>query len=114
MAFINKAAMAKKKADIGIADHPLLKELGNLSLVEKMSYIEGCVFASLMDDEKTDDAERARAVGLMEQAGAIDAVRAKAHELVATAKEQLPEGLVDDAARETLLSMADFFVERAG
>ena len=58
MAFINKAAMAKKKADIGIADHPLLKELGNLSLVEKMSYIEGCVFASLMDDEKTDDAER--------------------------------------------------------
>ena len=63
---------------------------------------------------ETDPERLARAVELIEAAGAVDHVRAYARELVAEAKEHLRGVELDPQARETLVSMADFFVERAG
>ena len=56
MAFLNKSKMAKRVAAIGVEDHPLLKET-KLTESEKTAYVEGLVFAALMDDEKVDAGE---------------------------------------------------------
>ena len=56
MAFLNKSKMAKRVAAIGVEDHPLLKET-KLTESEKTAYVEGLVFAALMDDEKVDEGE---------------------------------------------------------
>ena len=50
----------------------------------------------------------------MEQAGAIDHVRQYAHELVERARGHLDGVEIDEEAREVLLSMASFFIERLG
>ena len=55
-----------------------------------------------------------RAVGLMASCGAIDYVRDRAHELAHDAKAALDGVAIEPGARDTLLSMADFFVERLG
>ena len=44
--------------------------------------------------------------------GAVDDVRAYAQTLIAEAKGYLEEAPFDAEARDTLLSMADFFVNR--
>lgn len=67
---------------------------------------------SLLSGETTDPAKLARAVELMERAGGVEHVRAYARSLVRTAKSHLSNVDVLDEARATLLSMADFFVER--
>lgn len=56
MAFLNKTKMAKRVAAIGVEDHLLLKET-KLTESEKTAYVEGLVFAALMDDEKVDAGE---------------------------------------------------------
>ena len=56
MAFLNKSKLAKRVAAIGVEDHPLLKET-MLTESEKTAYVEGLVFATLMDDEKVDEGE---------------------------------------------------------
>lgn len=56
MAFLNKSKLAKRVAAIGVEDHPLLKET-KLTESEKTAYVEGLVFAALMDDEKVDAGE---------------------------------------------------------
>lgn len=56
MAFLNKSKLAKRVAAIGVEDHPLLKET-KLTESEKTAYVEGLVFAALMDDEKVDEGE---------------------------------------------------------
>ena len=61
-----------------------------------------------------DEAKLARAVELMEQAGSIAFARAKADGLVRSAKAHLAAIEIVDKVRETLISMADFFVERRG
>jgi geranylgeranyl diphosphate synthase type I len=50
----------------------------------------------------------------MDASGALEHARTYAHELTAQAKARLANVDLDLAARETLLSMADFFVERKG
>ena len=56
----------------------------------------------------------ARAVSLMEQAGAIDHVREVARDLADSAKRRLDGVGLSPEALEVLVAMADFFVERAG
>ncbi len=68
----------------------------------------------ILSSETTDAAQLARAVELIEEAGAVDHVRAYARELAASAKKHLEGAGISADAREVLLSMADFFVERAG
>ena len=68
----------------------------------------------LLSAQTTDPADLARAVELMEQAGAIDHVRQYAHELVERARRHLDGVEIDEEAREVLLSMASFFIERLG
>lgn len=67
---------------------------------------------SLLSGETTDPAKLARAVELMERAGGVEHAREYARSLVRTAKSHLSNVDVLDEARATLLSMADFFVER--
>lgn len=69
---------------------------------------------SILESQTTDDDELSRAVELIEQAGAVEHVKGYARELVSQAKEHLAGVALTDRARETLVSMADFFVERAG
>ena len=69
---------------------------------------------AILESETADPERLARAVGLIESAGAVDHVRAYARGLVAEAKAHLQGVDLDENARLTLESMADFFVERAG
>ncbi len=68
----------------------------------------------ILEAQTADPARLARAVELIDQAGAVEHVKAYAHELVAQAKDLLCDVELNGPARETLVSMADFFVERAG
>ena len=49
----------------------------------------------------------------MREAGSIDYARSYAEQLILDAKSRLAEGLPKSGARDLLLSMADFFVERS-
>ncbi|WP_322154051.1 polyprenyl synthetase family protein [Paratractidigestivibacter sp.] len=66
----------------------------------------------ILQSGETDPDRLARAVELIDAAGAIDHVRAYARDLVAEAKRHLRGVGLAEEARETLVSMADFFVER--
>lgn len=68
----------------------------------------------ILTAQTADAALLARAVELIDAAGAVEHTRACAQDLVAQAKERLDSAEFEPQARETLLSMADFFVERAG
>ena len=67
---------------------------------------------SILDAGTHDETLLARAVELMEQAGAIEEARAYAYGLTDKAKELLLGALPDSPARDVMLSMADYFVER--
>lgn len=68
----------------------------------------------ILGRKTTDAAELARAVELIDASGAVDYVRGYARELVADAKAHLVRARLEETPRDVLLSMADFFVERAG
>ena len=68
----------------------------------------------LLDAHVTDEGALARAVLLMDEAGAVEHARSVARELVARAKGRLEGVGLEDGPHETLRSMADFFVERRG
>lgn len=68
----------------------------------------------ILGRETTDAVALARAVELIDASGAVDYVRGYARELVADAKARLVEARLEETPRDVLLSMADFFVERAG
>ena len=88
-----------------------------LLAVWALEHLEGAKRAELQEllsSGTTDSAELARAVELIEQAGAVEHVRSYAHELANKAKAQLDAVELDADAREVLDSMADFFVERLG
>lgn len=68
----------------------------------------------ILGRETTDAVALARAVELIDASGAVDYVRGYAHELVADAKAHLVGARLEETPRDVLLSMADFFVERAG
>ena len=64
-------------------------------------------------DAKTDDpATLARAVELMRGCGALDDARAYAHGLSERAKQLVVDALPESEPRNTLVSMADYFVDR--
>ena len=68
----------------------------------------------ILGRKTTDAAGLARAVELIDASGAVDYARGYARELVADAKAHLVGARLEEAPRDVLLSMADFFVERAG
>jgi len=68
----------------------------------------------LLTSHTSDEAQLARAVELMEEAGSIEHVRLYAHQLADRAKSRLESVEIDAVAHEVLDSMADFFVERLG
>ncbi|MDO4797802.1 MAG: polyprenyl synthetase family protein [Coriobacteriales bacterium] len=67
----------------------------------------------ILASKTSDDAALARAVELAESCGALAHAQAYAQELVGTAKSNLNSLPIDADARKVLISMADFFVERA-
>ncbi|EPD77377.1 MULTISPECIES: polyprenyl synthetase family protein [Atopobiaceae] len=67
---------------------------------------------SLLSSKTNDPILLERAVALIESSGALDFVRLRAQSLIAEAKEHLNGAEFDAEARDTLLSMADFFVDR--
>lgn len=68
----------------------------------------------ILASHTTDPGQLARAVELMEEIGAIDEVRRKAHNVANSAKDSLASITLVGDSRRILESMADFFVERAG
>ncbi|MGN0075864.1 MAG: polyprenyl synthetase family protein [Parafannyhessea sp.] len=69
---------------------------------------------TILSSSATDEATLARAVELMGESGAIDHTRAYARRLADEAKSHLASADFLPEAGRTLLSMADFFVERLG
>lgn len=69
---------------------------------------------SILEAKTTDPALHMRAVGLLDQAGALAYVRDLAHSMVARATDALAQADISSDAYATLVSMADYFVERAG
>lgn len=67
---------------------------------------------SLLSSKTNDPILLEEAVELIVSTGAVDNVRAYAQTLIAEAKGYLEEAPFDAEARDTLLSMADFFVNR--
>ena len=67
---------------------------------------------SLLSSKTNDPILLEEAVGLIVSTGAVDDVRTYAQTLIAEAKGYLEEAPFDAEARDTLLSMADFFVNR--
>lgn len=67
---------------------------------------------SLLSSKTNDPILLEEAVGLIVSTGAVDDVRTYAQMLIAEAKGYLEEAPFDAEARDTLLSMADFFVNR--
>ena len=72
----------------------------------------------LLDAHSSAPSDLERAVLLIERGGGIEKCRALAHELAGESKrraeELAQEGHISVEARDLLISMADFFVERAG
>ena len=69
---------------------------------------------ALLDSGTTDEGDLARTVELMRQSGAIEHVRDEARRLVDDAKGRLASADFLPKSYATLISMADFFVERLG
>lgn len=60
-----------------------------------------------------DEAQLERAVTIMTESGSIDHANDYARDLVLSAKRDLGDALPESVARDLLLSMADFFIERS-
>ncbi len=71
--------------------------------------LQAILSSGTTDAEKLDEA-----VALMQDVGAIERVQDRAQQLVEQAKDRLAEVELEEEARKTLLSMADFFIERLG
>lgn len=66
----------------------------------------------ILSSKEKDPAVLAEAVAIMEEAGSIDYARNYAEELTRNAKERLLGVLPESSARDVLVSMADWFVDR--
>ena len=80
--------------------------------LEHLSSAEKTELVSILSAHTGDTLKLQRAVELMESANAIKFVRAHALALVDEAKHVLENVILTEDARDTLLSMADFFVNR--
>jgi geranylgeranyl diphosphate synthase, type I len=67
---------------------------------------------AILSTHTADPLHLEEAVGIMREAGSIEYARGYAERLILDAKRRLSEGLAKSKARDLLLSMADFFVER--
>lgn len=88
-----------------------------LVALHALSHLEGSARDELLSilRSKTGDPQLlARAVELMDEAGSIPYARSKAQELADAACSHLEDAELTQGARETLLSMASFFVNRLG
>ena len=82
--------------------------------LEHLAGAERDELLGILSSHATDASVLARAVELMEDAGASDAVRSYAHGLARSAKASLKGVELAGDAHAVLESMADFFVERRG
>ena len=86
--------------------------------LEHLDAADRAELVALLDAHPTAPADLERAVRLIELGGGIEKCRELARELAADAKRQagalLEAGHISVEARDLLISMADFFVERAG
>ena len=86
--------------------------------LEHLDAADRAELVALLDAHPTAPADLERAVRLIELGGGIERCRELARELAADAKRQaemlLKAGHISVEARDLLVSMADFFVERAG
>ena len=80
--------------------------LQNLSGAERERLVE------LLSSHTTDEAELAEAVDLMNQSGSIEYARNYAENLSSIAKNRLVDMIDPSPARDMLVSMADWFVNR--
>ncbi len=69
---------------------------------------------SILDSRTADPDRLQRAVDIMVESGSIDAARGFAADLTESAKEKLAALDLEPGAKEILLSMADYFVNRLG
>ncbi|MEE8705078.1 MAG: polyprenyl synthetase family protein [Olsenella sp.] len=81
--------------------------------LEHLAGAERDELLGILSSHATDASALARAVELMERAGAVDAVRDHAHGLARSAKASLDGAELAGDARAVLESMADFFVDRS-
>ena len=86
--------------------------------LEHLDAADRAELVALLDAHPTAPTDLERAVRLIELGGGIERCRELARELAADAKRQadalLEAGHISVEARDLLVSMADFFVERAG
>lgn len=86
--------------------------------LEHLDAADRAELVALLDAHSAAPTDLERAVRLIELGGGIERCRALARELAADAKRQaetlLEAGHISVEARDLLVSMADFFVERAG
>lgn len=83
-----------------------------VTTLERLSGARHDELVGLLSSGTTDEGDLERAVSLMEEAGAIEAVRQEARQLASEAKDRLSSADFLPEACQTLSSMADFFVER--
>ena len=69
---------------------------------------------SILSAHTTEQDDLGRAVAIIEATGSIDYARGLAHDLVDRAKARISDVDLLDGPKQTLLAMADFFVERLG
>ena len=87
---------------------PVLHTLAHLDGEQREGFL--AIIASGTDDP----AVQRKAVRIMRETGALDFAQRTARELVGTATERLARADISPEARETLASMAHYFIERAG
>lgn len=88
-----------------------------LPVLYALEHLEGeprSQFLSLITSGTEDENDLLRAVSIMDEAGALDYARRCAQELVERATDRLVRTDISPAARDTLASMAQYFIERAG
>ncbi len=87
-----------------------------LVMVWALAHLDGAnkeELLGILASKTVDMAALARAVELAESCGALAHAQAYAQQLIGSAKADLNGLPIDDDARKVLISMADFFVERA-
>lgn len=67
---------------------------------------------AILESRTTDEGRKARAVEIMQEAESIDFAREYATKLVTDAKAELEVALPSSKAKNILMSMADYFIER--
>ncbi|WP_290819353.1 geranylfarnesyl diphosphate synthase [Halovivax sp.] len=106
--------------DLTVPSETLGKQRGSDLVENKQTLItvhareQGVDVGSLVDTEHVDDvteAEIDEAVGVLEEAGSIEYARDTASELVEDGKQRL-DALPDNEARDLLMQLADYLVER--